>query len=167
MKLKSLLVALLIVMGLGVKASGSLSNAEAMFIYNFLRHIKWPETGTSNTFIIGVYGDSQTFDQLVTYTNGRKVGTKSIVVKRITSSNEALVCQLVFVPQNNSNKITELKRTLGNKPCLIVSEKEGMNVNGSTIEFVIKDDKLKFRIDEEKASQQNLLLSKALIDMAV
>jgi hypothetical protein len=167
MKLKSMLVALLLVIGLGVKASGNLSNAEAMYIYNFLRHIKWPESVTSDNFIIGVYGDSQTFDQLVAYTKGRMVGTKSILVKRIVSINEAKECQLIFVPHDKSKKISELKTALGNNPCLLVSEKEGMNPSGSTIEFVIQDDKLKFRINEIRAKQQNLIFSKALIDMAV
>jgi Fe-S cluster assembly iron-binding protein IscA len=49
----------------------------------------------------------------------------------------------------------------------VVSEKEGMNAVGSTIEFVIQDNKLKFRINEPRAKQQNLVLSKALIDMSV
>ena len=167
MKLKSMLVALLLVIGVGMKASENLSNAQALFIYNFLRHIKWPESATSDNFIIGVYGNSETFDQLVNYTKGRMVGTKSIVVKRISSVNEAKGCQLVFVPYDKSNKISELKDGLGNSPCLLVSEKEGMNPNGSTIEFVIQDDKLKFRINETRAKQQNLIFSKALIDMAV
>jgi len=167
MRFKTLLIALLFVMSLGVKASENIFSAEAMFIYNFLRHIKWPESNTAQVFVIGVYGDSQTYDQLVTFTKGRMVGTKSIVVKRINSVNEAMNCQLIFVPYNNSNKITELKNTLGNNPCLVVSEKEGMNAVGSTIEFVIQDNKLKFRINEPRAKQQNLVLSKALIDMSV
>jgi len=167
MKLRSMLIALLIVIGVGVKASGDLSNAEAMYIYNFLRHIKWPESVTSNNFIIGVYEDNQTYDQLVSFTKGRKVGTKSIVVKRIASVNEAKGCQLIFVPHDKSNKISELNTILGNNPCLLVSEKEGMNLNGSTIEFVIQDNKLKFRINETRAKQQNLVFSKELIDMAV
>lgn len=167
MRLRTLLIALLFVMSAGVKASEDISNAEAMFIYNFLRHIKWPEDNAAKVFVIGVYGDSQTYDRLVTYTKGRTVGTKSIVVKRINSLNEAVSCQLIFVPYNNSSKISELKSKLGNNPCLIVSEKEGMNDVGSTIEFVILGDKLKFRINESRAKQQNLVLSKALIDMSV
>ncbi len=167
MRRKSVLVALLFVMSVGVKASGNLASAEAMFIYNFLRHIQWPAEKTGTFFVIGVYGNTQTYDQLLTYTKNRKVGTKSIVIKKINSVEDASNCQLIFVPHTNSSKISALIKHLGNNPCLIVSEKEGMNANGSTIEFVIQDDKLKFRINEDRARQQSLMVSRSLLDMAV
>lgn len=167
MKLKSLLIAALLIMSIGTKVSGNIAKTQAMFIYNFLRHIKWPEGNTQNTFTIGVYGNSQTYEQLQIFTKDRKIGTKLIVIKKVKTAEEASNCQLIFVPNTNSKKISELKNYMGNKACLIVSEKQGMNANGSTIEFVIQDNKLKFKINEERAKQQNLVFSKALIDMAV
>ena len=146
MKIRIFFIALMFFSGMVVKASGELSNAEAMFIYNFLRHVEWPAGGTSSKSIIGVYGNSQTFDQLVQYTNHRKVGTKTIEVRKISSVAEVAKCQLVFVPQTQISKIGEMKRTLGNKACLIVGEKEGSNAVGSSIEFVIKDNRLKWSI---------------------
>jgi hypothetical protein len=167
MKTKSLLIALLIFASMAVKATGNLSSAEAMFIYNFLRHVEWPQGSTGEKFVIGVYGRNQTYDQLLTYTTNRKVGTRSIEVKIISSVQEAARCQLVFIPESQTSKIREIKNTLGNAPCLIVGEREGSNAAGSTIEFVILDNKLKFRIDENQAKTQNLLISKALLDMAI
>ncbi len=167
MKLKSLFFAVVFIMSMGTKVYGNISKTEAVFIYNFLRHIKWPEENIQKTFVIGVYGDSQTYDQLLAYTKGRKIGVKLIVVRKVNSAEEASKCQLIFVPHTNSSKISELKKHLGNKACLIVSEKEGMNSSGSTIEFVIKDSALKFRVNKERAKRQNLIISKALIDMAI
>lgn len=167
MKMKSLLFALLILGTAGVKASGNMSNVEAMYIYNFLRHINWPEAASGENFVIGVMGDNETFQQLTQYTANRKVGTKSIIIKKVESVSEAAACQLVFVPTSRSKGISELKNHLGNKPCLIVSEKEGSNATGSTIEFVLEGDKLKFRVNEERAKQQNLIISRSLLDMSI
>jgi hypothetical protein len=153
--------------GITVKASGNLSNAEAMFIYNFLRHVEWPAGSTGSKFVIGVYGNSETYKQLVQFTNNRKVGTRTIEVRKIASVNEAGNCQLVFVPHTEVSKIAEMKSAIGNKACLIVGEKEGSNALGSTIEFVIKDNRLKFRVSESNAKQQNLMVSKALLDMSI
>lgn len=165
--MRALVVAGMIFMSMAVKATGDLSNAQAMYIYNFLRHIQWPEGSAGDKFVIGVYGDADTFDQLVHYTSNRKVGSRFIEIRKISSTQQASSCQLVFVSNSQSSKIRELNRTLGNSSCLIVGEKEGSNSSGSTIEFVIKDSKLKFRINEEKAKTQNLLISRALIDMAI
>ncbi|MGD2033669.1 MAG: YfiR family protein [Bacteroidales bacterium] len=167
MKVKSMILALCILISGSMKASENLAGIEAMFIYNFLRLIKWPDGHVSDVFVIGVYGNSETYDHLVNYTKGKRVGTKSIVVKKINSSKETANCQVVFVPGANRDKVTEIKKHLGNQPCLVVSEQEGMNANGSTIEFVLQDNKLKFRVNESRAKQQNLILSKSLIDMSV
>jgi hypothetical protein len=167
MKTKILLILLLMVVNIGIKASGSLSNLEAMYIYNFLRHVNWPEASNSESFIIGVMGDNEAYAQLTQYTANRKVGTKSIVIKKIESVDEAAYCQLVFIPTSKSQKVGEIKNRLGNKPCMVVCEKEGSNASGSTIEFIIEEGKLKFRVNEERAKQQNLVVSKALLDMSI
>ena len=150
-----------------VGATGNLSNVEAMFIYNFLRHVNWPENSGGESFIIGVYGNSETYNQLVEYTANRKVGAKSIQVHKIASADEIVSCQLIFVPASNFSKISSIINQVGNRPCLIVSEKEGSNAYGSTIEFVFKDNTLKFRVNEERAKEQNLLVSRALLDMSI
>jgi len=167
MGIRNAMIAALMLVNVGVRASGSLSNLEAMYIYNFLRHVNWPADIGGENFMIGVMGDNEAYEELVQYTANRKVGTKSIIIKKITSSDEAAGCQLVFVPASNSAKVSDLKNKLGNKPCLIVCEKEGSIASGSTIEFVFEGNKLKFRINQERAKQQNLVVSKALIDMSV
>ena len=167
MKIRTFFVVLILLSGTFVKASGDLSNAEAVFIYNFLRHVEWPAGSSGSNFVIGVYGNSQTYNQLVQFTSNRKVGTKSIEIRKISSIAEVSDCQVVFVPVNQISKITEMKRLIGSKACLIVGEKEGSNKQGSIIEFVIQDNRLKFRVDENNAKQHNLMVSKTLLDMSI
>jgi hypothetical protein len=168
MKIKIALIGLLMTasVSMNVKAADDLANVEAMFIYNFLRHISWPDATNGNNFVIGVYGSSEIYNQLITYTNNRKIGTKSIQVKTISSPADAKACQLVFVPNSQSSKIAAIKAQMGNYPCLLIGEKEGSNAAGTTIEFLIQDNKLKFRVNEDRAKEQNLVLSRSLLDMA-
>ena len=168
-KIKFLFIILIFTTGLStiVKATGNLSNVEAMFIYNFLRHVNWPEGNGGDKFVIGVYGNSDTYDQLIQYTANRKVGTKSIEVRKISSVTEAASCQLIFVPAESMSAISKIKSQIGTRACLIVGEREGSNSQGSMIEFVLKDNTLKFRIDQERAQEHNLLVSRALMDMSI
>lgn len=167
MKVRFLIISMLIVMGSGVKAVESISSAQAIFIYNFLRHVNWPEANTSNQFVIGVLGNSDTYDQLVEFTKDRKIGTKSIVVIKLKTIEETSQCQLLFVPAAKRSKISEIKNYIGTRPCLIVSESSGTTSSGSAIEFVVDNNKLKFHIDEANAKQQHLTISRALLDMSV
>ena len=166
MKMRCVVIALLLAFSLGVKASDSMAGAQAMFIYNFLRNVKWPETGSNANFVIGVYGHSDTYNELLTFTKDRRIGTKPIVVKRIETEQEAADCQLVFVPYGKSGKISEIKNAIGNNPVLIVSEKSGTIDDGSGIEFVLDGNKLRFRVGQNNIRGQQLVVSKALIDMS-
>ena len=167
MRSRNLIIAFLITLSFGVKAAENISGAEAMYIYNFLRHINWPENSVGDKFVIAVFGNSETYNQLVSYTKDRKIGTKVIEVIKVSSIEEASKCQLLFVPTSKSSKIAEIKNSIGNKSCLIVSEKSGTINSGSAIEFIIENDRLKFKISEVNAKLQKLEVSKALIDMSV
>lgn len=166
MKKKILIFSTLFLMGLGLKAADNVAGLQAMYIYNFLRHINWPVTSVGDDFVIGVYGSGEMYNELTSYTKDRKIGSKSIVVMKIENVTDAAKCQLLFVPSGKSSKIAEIKNIIGSKSCLIVSEKPGTFNSGSCIEFVIDQDKLKFKISEANLKQQNLGVSKALLDMA-
>ncbi len=167
MRLRSLLFTLFIIASFSVKAQESLSSAQAIFIYNFLRHVNWPDANISDKFVIGVLGNSETYNQLVEFTKDRKIGTKTIVIMKLSSIEETATCQLLFVPASKKSKIAEIKSYLGSRPCLIVSESSGTSSLGSAIEFVLQNNKLKFHVDEANAKQQHLTISRALLDMSV
>jgi hypothetical protein len=161
-----LLFSTLMIFGMSVRAADNVAGLQAMYIYNFLRHINWPANSIGNDFVIGVYGPGDMFNQLTTYTKDRKIGAKNIVVIKIDDISEAAKCQLLFVSSMRSSKIVEIKGNIGTRSCLIVSEKSGTFNLGSGIEFVIDQDKLKFKVNEANLKQQNLVISKALLDMA-
>jgi hypothetical protein len=167
MKKSILFFTTLLILGLGVRAADNLSGLQAMYIYNFLRHINWPVNSIGDDFVIGVYSSGDMYTQLSTYTKDRKIGNKNIVVMKIENVADAAKCQLLFVPSSKSSKIAEIKNTIGSKSCLIVSEKSGTFNSGSGIEFVFDQDKLKFKISETNLKEQKLEVSKALLDMAV
>ena len=169
MKMKMVMIGLILAAStsMSVKATDNLHNVQALYIYNFLRNINWPETGSNKEFVIGIYGKSPVYDQLQRYAKNRSVGNKPIAVREIRSIDEAVSCQLVFIPSSQSRVISSLKSQLDNRACLIVSEKEGSIASGSTVEFLLQDNKLKFRISEERAKEQNLVISRSLLNMAM
>ncbi|MBN1116333.1 MAG: YfiR family protein [Bacteroidales bacterium] len=150
-----------------VWAQTSVDEAQAIFIYNFLSHTLWPETVSNNTIEIGVYGETNTYKTLCDYTQNRKVGTKSIAVKKLNSINEAVNCNVILIAYNSSNQMSQINEKLKNKPCLVITEKAGTTNLGAIIEFTLVNDKLKYRANQENAIDHNLYLSAALLKMSL
>lgn len=161
--MRLLLLLFFILVGLKVSAV-ELENAEASYIYNFIRYVKWPENSTKKDFVIGVYGESAIYDILIELSANRKIGTQKIAIKKVTGQEELLQCNVLFIPNSQKKNVKILATQIGNKPILLVSE--STNSNDCTIEFVQLDNKLHFKINEEKAKQQNLYLSQSLINLS-
>jgi hypothetical protein len=140
---------------------------QAMFLYNFSRLIKWPDANTQGDFIFGILGTQEVYDELQSMVNGKKVGSQSIVVKLFKETNQITACHVLFVANNKLGEFNEIVSLLQNKSILIVTEKKGMLNSGSTIDFVLADNKLRYMVSEENAKRKNLVLSRNLQDMAM
>lgn len=138
--------------------------AQSLFIYNFTKHIKWPST--PEVFKIGVLGKSEITDELATTLKGKLVDGKSIQIVSITSAEEATQCQLIYVPNTKSNDLTKIISSINNKDILVVTEND-LSEKGAGISFVTKEEKLRFRINQEALSKSGLQVSGGLVSLAL
>ncbi|NJM14601.1 MAG: YfiR family protein [Bacteroidales bacterium] len=145
---------------------GSVSEAQALFIYNFSRFIQWPPNKTQGQFVIGVLASSDVASSLKKLMVGKKVGGQEIVITEFKTESELSTCHILFVGFSKAAKIQGIQQSLSEKGCLIISEKDdGLN-NGAAIAFVIVENKLRFGINVDNATQQNLKISSNLLEMA-
>jgi hypothetical protein len=143
--------------------------AQAMFIFNFCRLIEWPAAYRSGPFRIAVLGTTAVADELDLYTREKKVGTQDIQVVRFKSVEEISACHILFVPFARSKQLPEISSAIqgDGKSILIISEKSGALNEGSAINFIIQEDKLKFELKCENANKQGIKVSSKLQEMAM
>lgn len=142
------------------------SDAQALFIYNFSRLVEWPEEVKSGDFIIGIYGKSDIEVSLKSFVSNKKVGSQNVVVKTFNDVNEISQCHILFVSSGKSSSMLNINNAVG-KGTLIVGEKQNLVNDGAAISFLIVDNKLKFRLKEENALKYDLKVSKSLKNMAL
>jgi hypothetical protein len=168
MKFKIVFVMALLFMPLSrnFHAVSDINNAQALFIYNFLSHIKWPEGSIGSKYIIGVLGTTSTSKYLEKYTTNKKIGARSIEVKSFPDVTSLSNCQVLLVTNGKSKDINSVTQKLHGKSCLIIGEKEALTNEGAVIGFSVIEGKLRFKINEQNANKQNLIISSSLIQMA-
>lgn len=147
-----------------IAQTSSYGELQAAYLYNFAKYISWPEA--SQQFVIGVFHEAGIMDELVTVLNGKKVRGKPIVLKLITKEEELPECHIVYLSASNSESISILISVLDGKNTLIVTE-EDLIRKGSTISFVVEDDRLKFKLKKKALSQAGLVASEGLLKLAI
>lgn len=165
--MKKLITLFTLVSMISLSGFSQVSNAQAMFLLNFSRLIKWPDTQSQGEFIFGVLGDQEVYNSLVAITAGKKVGLQPIVVKLYKDTKEIATCHVLFVSNSKISQFSDVLTRVQNKGSLVVTEKKGMVNSGSTIDLILAGDKLRYVLNEENARKNNLVLSKNLQDMAL
>ncbi|MCW3785143.1 YfiR family protein [Plebeiibacterium sediminum] len=140
---------------------------KSVFTLNFIRYIGWAEEAKQGDFVIGVLKNSKIADWLTEQSAGKKFGYQNVVIKQFNSVEDVTDCQVLYVSSyiNFSRHAETLKGTLG-KNSLIITESEGATDHGAVINFVVRDNNLKFEVDEANAQTLGLSISSKLANMA-
>lgn len=141
--------------------------SQSLYIYKYTRFISWPEINQKGDFIIGVYGNSPIFEELVSMALLKKAANgQQIVVKHIKKIDEISNIHLLYVAASKSREIRTISEKIGNKPILVVAERGGLARKGAGINFIImENDILKFEINVSKLKLQNLIISDELLKL--
>lgn len=139
----------------------------SLFIFSFTRYVQWPDDYNSGDFEIVVLGDSPIVDELKAMAQAKKVGDRSIKITRVNAPSDIPKCHILFVALSKSPQLQDVLTKVGNKPVLVVSEEAGLGAKGSTINFIEKDGKLAFELNQSALSRQNLKVSNELSRLAI
>ena len=145
----------------------TIPKAQTLFIYNFSRLIEWPANYRTGPFVIGVLGSPEVSSELEIYTKGKKVGSQDISIIRYKSPQEISICHILFVPFSKTKQVPEILGILNGKSTLIITEKAGALEEGSAINFVILQDKMKFELKPENAIKFGIKFSSKLQEMSM
>lgn len=147
-------------------ASAQVSKAKAMLTLSFIRYVGWGENARKGDFVIGVVRDKELVGHLKAQSAGKKFGFQEVVIKEFKSWEEATDCQVIYVSKNwNFNRNADAVITKVGKDTLIITEMEGATEHGSMINFVVRDEKLKFELSKKNASYAGIQFSAKLEGM--
>ena len=129
-----------------------------LFIFSFTRYIQWPDGYTQNEFEILILGDSPLQEELKGIAQ-KKVGDKPIKVTKINSVAEIRKCNMLFIPAEKSPELAEVLKRVKDQSILVITEQTGLGTQGSCINFITKEGKLAFEINQAALTKQNLKAS--------
>ena len=163
--MKKLLVVLAI-MCLPMLVQAQVTKAKAMLTLNFIRYIGWTDDARQGDFVIGVIRDKDLANQLRTQSEGKKFGFQDVVVKEYKNVDEVESCQVIYCSSSvNFGRSANTILSKVGKGTLVITEQEGATNNGSMINFVVRDEKLKFELSKKNASYAGIQFSSKLENM--
>ena len=137
-----------------------------LFIFSFIRYVQWPDTYSQGDFEILVLGDSPLIDELKVLAQSKKVGDRPIKIVKINAVSEIRKCNMLFVPADKSDKLNEVLQKIDTQSVLLMTEQQGLGAQGSCINFITKEGRLAFELNQAAFTKHNLKASNELTRIA-
>jgi YfiR/HmsC-like len=147
--------------------SQDIARQKALYVYNFAKEIEWPSDYRDGDFIIQVYGSSELFTELKSYTSSRTVLGQHITIKNADNSSDIEKCHMLFISREKSNEIQSIRKRVGNYKTLIITDKPEGILDGAGISLVSMFNRLNYEISTDNIIKMGLKYSSNLVDLAV
>jgi hypothetical protein len=136
---------------------------KALFIYNFTNYIEWPSADPAN-FVIAVLGDSPIIEELKAISKIKKVGTATLMVKKITSIADIGDANIIYVPSQKKKQMADIASALKGKSILIIGDNASDQFG---INFIEVNAKQSFQISKSNIESHKLKVNSSLIALGV
>jgi YfiR/HmsC-like len=148
---------------------GSLEYAvKATYLYKFAPFIDWPpaafpSSGSPiNICVLGRDPFGEVLDRAVA---GQRIAGRAVVVVRLDRVDGS-DCHIMYLSESDGAATRALDAVRG-APVLTVTDSESEPGAKGIINFVVRDNRVRFEIDESAAAQNGLMISSKLLNLAV
>jgi hypothetical protein len=143
------------------------AEVKAVFLFNFIRYLAWPDDNGLAYCPIVVLGDSPVFTPLQDIARKQAAGTIPIQVRRCSSLQDAGLPRILFISESAASLLHEALDKFRGTDTLIVGETEGLAVRGAAINFVLREDTVKFEINVNALKAARIQAGSQLLRLAI
>ncbi|CDG81213.1 hypothetical protein GJA_553 [Janthinobacterium agaricidamnosum NBRC 102515 = DSM 9628] len=152
------------------QASGALERqVKAAYLYKFTGFVEWPDgsfTRPDNPLVIGVAGADVLADQLEQTVAGHLANGRAILVRKLRRGDSLAGLHILFIGPMERAPLQEIIAASRGLPLLTVSDSDDAYAQGSMVNFVVVDDKLRFEVALKPVLLSRMKISARLLSAA-
>lgn len=137
-------------------------SVKAAYLAKFAFYVDWPSeafASPTSPIVLCVVGEDPFGNLLDESVTGQAVQGRALAVKRIKTLTRESGCHIAYVSSESAR--IDLVKGL---PVLVVTDTQGGN---GTINFVLRDNRVRFTVDDDTAAQNGLAISSKLLSVAL
>jgi hypothetical protein len=142
---------------------------KADYLYNFGKFVQWPPRSTEakdDPFGICVLGQNP-FGTALQGLAGRTINGRTVASREVRKAQDAEKCHVLFVGDSEQGRVSFILAALKRSPILTVSDMPHFAAHGGMIQFVVKDNKVRFVVNRRAIERVGLSLSSELLKVAL
>lgn len=168
------LVSAIIALGPGKAGAADSSTLEtaikAAFLSKFALYVDWPRTAFAspesaiNLCVVGLDPFGSILDKEV---RGQSVENRPIVVRRLPVVTRNSGCHVLFAGGSQAQSIDQVLATVRGAGVLTVTDVPNGSDTAGIVNFIVRDNRVRFTIDDAAAALNGLTISSKLLSIAL
>jgi hypothetical protein len=141
---------------------------EAAFLYRIGGYVEWPpEAVAGQDFTIAVLGSDNIVQELQRILPHHLLKNRPAQVRRIRGIEELRDAQILFVGPEFNDELKSIVSRVANHPVLVVTASDHGLDDGSCVNFLFVDRRVRFEVSLSAADRVGLRVSSELLSVAV
>ena len=145
-------------------------SVKAAYLTKFDPFVEWPPVHrppAGGPVVLCVAGDDPLGRDLDQIATGAGAAGRTITVRRMATLEAADGCHILYAAGTARQSAADMLRAVGAAPVLTVTDASRGGAGQGIIHFVVKDNRVRFHVDDEAAARQGIVLSSKLLSLAV
>ncbi|MEQ9404614.1 MAG: YfiR family protein [Cyclobacteriaceae bacterium] len=139
---------------------------QALFLYKFIQNLEFPEGKIVDDYKVGITGNNELRDQLITLTEGRKINGRGISITEYTPGDPISEFCILFLSNQDNDLVEALKEEALTNSVVLVGETPGLAKKGASLNFSRAQGRLGFEMNATRLESSNVKSSSSLKMMA-
>jgi hypothetical protein len=139
---------------------------KAIFLYRFAGYVTWPASTATAQFTIAVLGAENVAEQLKEFLPEHPIQGRPARVATIQGLGQLGDAQMLYIGPGVTGKLSVLIEALKDRPVLIVTDQPGALEEGSTVNFLLEEQHVRFEISTAAAKRSGLSIGSDLLAVA-
>jgi hypothetical protein len=142
---------------------------KAAYLFKFLGFVEWPQQafdGPHTPLAVGVLGADPLAEELAAIVGSRQVEGRPVLARRLRADESPAHLHALFVGRGSQGRLPALLAMARGQALLTITEAPDTPAEGSAINFIVVDNKVRFDVVLTTAEQMNLKVSARLLAVA-
>jgi hypothetical protein len=160
-------------MGLAVRAADAAESysedaVKAAFLYRFTGYVDWPPQAVADPqFTIAVLDADGVASELGRLLQNRQIQNRPAQVRSIRNLRELDGAQMLYIGGSHRDDLHRLISGVAGRPVLVVTNQDGGLDAGSSVNFLLIDQRVRFEISLDAAQGSGLRVASELLAVAI
>jgi len=142
---------------------------KATYLHKIAAFVEWPDAAfeaPDSPLVLCVAGNDPVGRLVVEAASGRTYGMREIAVRRVAQPAATGSCNILYAAGLREDTIATSLESVRAKPVLTITDGAVERRARGAVNFVIRDNRVRFEIDLDLAAAQHLLVSSKLVGVA-